>query len=140
MKKHEELLQRCFDGDLNDDEMRNLFSAMSNDEMLREQFRSLQMLRNGLQSLQSQIVPAALDERIKRMSFATQRTMLSGESILRRIMERKFVLSIPAFAATVLLLLAGSYFAATKIQTQQGVTEFVYIMELPQVEVHAVVN
>lgn len=140
MKKNEELLQRCFDGDLNDDEMKYLFSAMSNDEMLREQFRSLQTLRTVIQSLQSQNVPTTLDDRIKRMSLTPHGTMPFSESVLRRIVGKKFILSIPAIAATVLILLAGSYFVTTKMLVPKAETEFVYIMQLPQVEVLAIIN
>ncbi|MDP1677419.1 MAG: hypothetical protein Q8L88_11195 [Bacteroidota bacterium] len=140
MKKNEELLQRCFDGDLNDDEMKNLFSEMSTDETLRMQFRSFQTLRQGLRSTPVHDVPVKLDERIKRLSLTSHVKMLSDKSRLQNFLSKKFSFSMPAFAATVLLLLVGSYFAATIVLAPKAETELVYIMQLPQIEVRAILN
>jgi hypothetical protein len=140
MKKSEELLQRCFDGDLNDSEMKELFFEMSNNDELRIQFRSLQTLRRGLQSLRSPNVPQSLDKRINRMNAVPPFANLPGTFGLRQIIAKKFTLSIPAFAAAVLLLLAGSYFAVSKVAAAKTETEFVYIMQLPTVEVYGIIN
>jgi len=131
MKQNEELLQRCFDGDLNDDEMKQLFFAMSNDKILRKQFRSFQTLRLGLQSIPLQNVPVKLDERIKSLHSVSRDEILPSKSALRRVITKRFTLSVPAFAATILLLLAGSYFAATNIFVRQPKMEYVYVVEMP---------
>ena len=138
MKQNEELLQRCFDGDLNDDEMKQLFFAMSNDKILRKQFRSFQTLRLGLQSIPLQNVPVKLDERIKSLHSVSRDGILPSKSALRRVFTKRFTLSVPAFAATVLLLLAGSYFAATNIFVQQPKKEYVYVLQIPEIEIRDV--
>jgi len=131
MKKIEELLQRCFDGDLNDVEMKQLFFEMSTDGSLRKQFRSLQALRKGIQSIPLQPVPASLDKRIKSLYPMSDNRMSPNKSAFRRIVTKKFTLSMPAFAATVLMLLAGSYFAATNIFVPKQKLEYVYVVEMP---------
>ena len=131
MKKNEELLQRCFDSDLNDDEMESLFSEMSKDKTLRVQFRSLQKLQTELRSIPSPNVPATLDERITSTFVAPRTGMFPSRSAFQRIYRKKFTLSIPAFAATILLLLAGSYVAAKTIFIPKQKLEYIYVVEMP---------
>ncbi len=140
MKTIDELLQRCFDGDLNDDEMKQLFVEMSIDGSLRKQFQSLQTLRNGLRSIPLPGTTGMLDDRIKRLHLNTSVRIQSGRSFFQRIMNKKFSFSIPAFAAAVLLLIVGGYFTVTKIAAPKTETEFIYIMQLPQIEVYAIAN
>ena len=140
MTKNDELLQRCLDGELNDEEMKQLFFEMSNDEALRKQFRSFQSLRRGLQTIPIPSVPIKLDEKIKRLSLTPQIKRSLNKSVMEKVLSKKLSFSMPAFVGTALLLLLGSYFAATKIIPSRAETEFVYIMQLPQVEVHAVIN
>ncbi len=131
MKKDEELLQGFVDNDLNDEEMKNLFLELSTNEVLRKQFRTLQTLRDELHSIPTPNVPATLDVKIKSLSLSSHLRLLPNKSVLRRIVDKKFTLSIPVFAATVLLLLVGSYVAATTIFVQKQKTEYVYVVEMP---------
>ena len=133
MKKDEELLQRFVDNDLNDEEMKNLFLELSTNEVLRKQFRTLQTLRDELHSIPTPNVPATLDEKIKQLTSVPKIKMLSNKSALRRVVTKKFTLSMPAFAATILLLLVGSYFAATNIFVSKTETEYVYVVEMQPV-------
>ncbi len=133
MKKNEELLNRFIDNDLNDEEMKVLFLELSTNEVLRTQFRTLQTLRDGLLSIPSPDVPLTLDLKIKSLSSSSQLRLLPNRSVLRRVVDKKFTLSIPTFAATVLLLLMGSYIAATTIFVQKQKTEYVYVVEMQPV-------
>ena len=137
MKKDEELLQRFVDNDLNDEEMKNLFLELSTNEVLRKQFRTLQTLRDELRSFSSVNVPVTIDEKIKQLTSVPKIKMLSNKSALRRVVTKKFTLSMPAFAATILLLLVGSYFAATNIFVSKTETEYVYVVEMQPVIIHS---
>lgn len=133
MKKDEELLQGFVDNDLNDEEMKNLFLAMSKDDSLRIQFRLMQTLRDELRSFSSVNVPVTLDVKINSLRSPSQLRLLPNTSALRSVVDKKFTVSVPAFAATILLLLVGSYFAATNIFVSKTETEYVYVVEMQPV-------
>ena len=133
MKKDEELLQRFVDNDLNDEEMKNLFLELSKDDSLRIQFRLMQTLRDELRSFSSVNVPVTLDVKINSLRSPSQLRLLPNTSALRSVVDKKFTVSVPAFAATILLLLVGSYFAATNIFVSKTETEYVYVVEMQPV-------
>jgi len=137
MKKNEELLQRFVDNDLNDEEMKNLFLELSTNNALRKQFRTMQTFRSELLSIPSSNVPVTLDLKIKSLSSNSQLKLLPNKSALRHVMGKKFTFSIPAFAATVLLLLVGSYFAATNFFVQKPLTEYVYVIEIEPITIRS---
>lgn len=132
MTQNEELLQRCFDADLNDEEMKNLFLVLGKDGGLRNTFRSLQTLRRELHSIPAPNVPPELDERIKALSRYSMLHLLPDRPSLKNFAAKKITMSVPALAAALLLMVIGSYFAAT---TGEGVpkpeTEYVYVVEMP---------
>lgn len=131
MNKSDELLQRCFDNDLNDEEMQILFAELSGTREMRKQFRFLQELKMELRSNTTIQVPSSLDERIRSLILTRHRSNLPDASPLRRIISRKFTISVPAFVATVLFLFVGAYFAAANVIKQKTETEYVYIVEMP---------
>jgi hypothetical protein len=137
MKKNEELLQRFLDNDLNDNEMKKLFIELSTNDVLRKQFRTMQTFRIELQSIPSQNVPVALDMKIKSLSSSSELRLLPNKSLLRRVVEREFKFSIPAFAATILLLLVGSYVAATNVFVRKAVTEYIYVIEIEPITIQS---
>ncbi len=137
MKKNEELLHRFIDNDLNDEELKNLFNELSTNEVLRTQFRDLQKLRNELLSIPTPNVPLTLDLKIKSLSSSSQLRLLPNRSVLRRVVDKKFTLSIPAFAATILFLLVGSYVAATNVFVRKAVTEYVYVIEIEPITIRS---
>lgn len=137
MKKNEELLQRFIDNDLSDEEMKILFLELSTNDSLRKQFRTMQTFRSELLSIPSPNVPAALDLKIKSLSSTSQLRLLPNRSVLRRIVGKKLTISIPVFTAAVLLLLAGSYIAATNTFVQKQKTEYVYVVEMQPVIINS---
>ncbi|MEI7907868.1 MAG: hypothetical protein WCI84_10985 [Bacteroidota bacterium] len=132
MTQNEELLQRCFDGDVNDEEMKNLFVVLCKDGGLRNTFRSLQMLRRDLHSIPVPNVSPALDERIKTLNKYSLLRLLPDRPSLKKFTAKKITMSVPAIAAALLLMVIGSYFAATTIEvTPKPETEYVYVVEMP---------
>ena len=131
MNKTEELLQRCFDSDLNDAEMKELFRELGKDAELRKSFRSLQSLRNDLRSITSPQISSLLDERIGKISVSSSAAYDAHRSPMRRMVMKKMSVSIPAMAAVLLILLMGSYFAAVNFFVPQQKTEYVYVVEMP---------
>ncbi len=131
MKENEELLQRCFDGDLSDREMKKLFGDLSIQEKLREQFRAFQRLRNDLQTVPVHPVPVSLDLRIQSVIPQKQMRLLQHSSVVKRFVEKRFSVSIPAIAATLLVTFAVCYAAAIMMFTTTPAKEYVYVVELP---------
>ena len=71
MSTNEELVQRCFDMDLSDDEMKKLFFDLSKDGELRKTFRSMQSLQHDLHNISQPIVPSQLDRKVESLIFST---------------------------------------------------------------------
>lgn len=137
MKKNEELLQRYIDNDLNDVELKNLFIELSTNDALRMHYRRMQTLRSELHSIPPPNVPITLDLKIKSLSSSSQLRLLPNRSLLQKVVEKKFTLSIPAFVATILFLLVGSYVAATTIFVQKQKTEYVYVVEIEPITIRS---
>ena len=132
MTQNEELLQRCFDGDVNDEEMKNLFVVLCKDGGLRNTFRSLQALRRDLHSIPAPNISPALDERIKALNRSSMLRLLPDRPSLKKFAAKKITMSVPALAAALLLMVIGSYFAATTVEVApKPETEYVYVVEMP---------
>ncbi|MFA5832542.1 MAG: hypothetical protein WDA22_03590 [Bacteroidota bacterium] len=131
MNVKEELLFRCFDEDLNDDEMKKLFVDLSKDDDLRNSFRNMLRLQHDLQMISKPTVPHALDMQMKTLSSSSRLSNMPDRPLLRRIVSKKISLSIPAFAAAMLLMLLGSYILATNVAVQKPKMEYVYVVEMP---------
>lgn len=130
MKMTEELLQRCFDLDLNDEEMKKLFSELSKDKELRKTFRLMQSLQNDLRSILQPIVSSQLDKKVDAMIFSSSFHSTSGTQNLLHLRTKRWSVSLPAIAATFLLMLTASYLAATTIFAPEPETEYVYVVEM----------
>ena len=132
MTQNEELLQRCFDADLNDDEMKNLFLVLGKDGGLRNTFRSLQTLRRDLLSIPAPNISPALDERIKALNRSSMLRLLPDRPSLKKFAAKKITMSVPALAAALLLMVIGSYFAVSTVEVgPKPETEYVYVVEMP---------
>jgi negative regulator of sigma E activity len=144
MTHHDEMLQRCFDNDLTDDELKTFFAALAKERKLRDEYKEMHVLRNDLRAAPSIPVPAALDERVNAMIASHRRRFIPDASPVRRFFSRRLTLSIPAFAALIVLMLAGSFYAATTVFRPVQQTAYVYVVEMPayvvQSTVYDVVN
>lgn len=140
----EEMLQRCFDNDLTDDELKIFFATLAKDRNLRDDYKEMHVLRNDLRAALSMPVPAALDERVNATIASHRQGFIPDAAPVRRFFSRRLTLSVPAFAALIVLLLAGSFYAATTVLRPEQRTEFVYVVEMPayvvQSTVYDVVN
>lgn len=137
MKKNEELLHRCLDGDLNDVEMQHLFLAMSNDAELRSLYRELQSLQSGLQSIPKPVVPESLDKRMQSFSPPVQRTLVADRPSMRRFIGKRISLPLPAMIAMVLFAVIGSYVAAKSSLIAVPEKEFIYVVEMQPVVIQS---
>ncbi|MFA6468139.1 MAG: hypothetical protein WCW35_04515 [Bacteroidota bacterium] len=131
MNEKEELLQRCFDNDLDDGELRMLFVELGKNAVLRRSFRAMQLLREDLHSISSPEVPRTLDERIERIGRRSVLRLLPNAAPFKRFAIKKISVSAPAIAASFLLVLFGSYYAATRIFVPVPKMEYVYVVEMP---------
>ncbi|MFA6457068.1 MAG: hypothetical protein WCW40_09625 [Bacteroidota bacterium] len=131
MKEYEELLQRCFDNDLDDKELKTLFAEMSKNASLRASFCALQSMRQDLHAIPVPEFPRALDERVRSINRGLILRMFPNAVPVHRFVEKKISFSVPAIAASILLLLFGSYYAATRFFVPQPRMEYVYVVEMP---------
>jgi len=139
MNTHDEILQRCFDDDLNDDEMKSLFTLLSKNKVLREEYKAMHALRNEFRSGESYRVPAHLDDRVNDMIASHRRTFIRNAAPVKRFFARRLSFSVPAFAALIVLMLAGSYVAAATWFKPARLTEYVYVVEMPAYVVQSTV-
>ena len=130
MSTNEELVQRCFDMDLSDDEMKKLFFDLSKDGELRKTFRSMQSLQHDLHNISQPIVPSQLDRKVESLIFSTPAHSSSYNLKLHHLRTKRWSVSLPAIAASILLMLAASYVTATTIFTPAPETEYVYVVEM----------
>jgi len=131
MNSNEELLHRCFDADLNDNEMKKLFLDLSKNADLRNTFRKFQSLQHDLHMLSQPAVPASLDARMSTLRPALRFRQMQDRPLLRRIVSKKISLSLPALAAAFLLMIMGGYFAVTNVAIPKPKVEYVYVVEMP---------
>lgn len=139
MTHHEEMLQRCFDNDLTDDELKTFFASLAKDRRLRDDYKAMHVLRNDLRTAPTIPVPVALDERVNAVIASHRRKFIPDAIPVRRFFSRRLTFSVPAFAAMIVLLLAGSYFAATTVVRPVQQTEYVYVVEMPAYVVQSTV-
>jgi len=144
MNANDEMLHRLMDNELPDDGMREVFGALQQNRMLREQFRSLLDLTRVLHAGASEPVPASHDTKVEAL-FRTHRPQFAVDaSPIRKMFARKIRVPLPAFAAALLLILLGSYVALTTLPAVTQQTEYVYVSEMPpyvvQSTVYDVVN
>ncbi|MCK9408606.1 MAG: hypothetical protein WCX28_13990 [Bacteriovoracaceae bacterium] len=130
MNSSEELLQRCFDNDLGDNEMKALFTELSTSVQLRYEFRSFQSMRTGLNAADNPSIPLSLDTRMESL-FSSTLFRVSSLVLLNAVVSKRFTVSIAAIAATLVLVLFGSYIAAINTIPSSTTTEYVYVSELP---------
>lgn len=139
MSNTDELLQRCFDGDLNDEESQMLFTRLSAQRQLREEFRALADLKNNIRGTRSIPFPRALDDRIRPMFARGKRTMAPDALSVRGIFRRRLTIPVPAFAVLILIMIAGILFSLRPETPPQYKTEVIYLSEMPTYVVQSTV-
>lgn len=134
MTTNEELLQRCIDDDLTDQEMQSLFAALSTSAPLRNEFRDLLALRSELSLTAHSAAPVSLDRRIE--SLAVPRWSLNRPAF-RRVLSRR--IPVPAFAlfAAAVMLIFGSIAYYGQQMLRPPVTRYVYVYEMQPVIVQS---
>ncbi len=126
---NDELLQRCFDGDLNDAEMELLFSRMGNDAGLRKDFRSLMSLRNDLQTIRDRMEP--LRESTRPIPVSGQILQKPDRPSIRTRFNKKISVSIPVLTMVSILILIGTYSLTRSMTERQQDLQYVYFGEMP---------
>ncbi len=112
-------LQRCLDEDLNDEEMRILFSQMAQDTELRKDFRGLMALKFEFHRLN--------DER----NTVTSKPVKRESMMMGRIIGRRLSISVPALAAVILMAVIGTYSLMRQSREKVFEDRYVYVMEMP---------
>lgn len=137
MTTHEEQLQRLFDNDLSDKELKSLCTALGASAALREEFRSFQQMRSGLHTMDHIPVPESLDRRVESL---TTKIRIQWPFQLPSL-SRFFSLRIPVPAAALITVLAvmlfGSLFVYQYTISRQPVTQYVYVYEMQPVVVQS---
>lgn len=137
MTTHEEQLQRLFDNDLSDKELKSLCTALSTSAALRDEFRLFQQMRNGLHTVDHIPVPESLDRRVESL---TAKTRIQWSFQLPSL-SRLFALRIPIPAAALITVLAvmliGSLFVYQYTISRQQATQYVYVYEMQPVVVQS---
>lgn len=126
---NDELLQRCFDGDLNDAEMEQLFSRMGNDAGLRKDFRSLMSLRNDLQMIRDRMEP--LRESVRPIPVSGHQFQKPDRPSLRSHFNKKISVSIPVLTMVSILILFGTYSITRSMTERKQDMQYVYFGEMP---------
>ncbi|MFZ4621588.1 MAG: hypothetical protein ACOYNS_13590 [Bacteroidota bacterium] len=130
---YNDLLQRCLDEDLNDVEMKQLFTRLSSDEQLRKEFRSLTALKNELRRIPDPIPPIN-SQTISRMNSSDHGSIRNGGRIsFNRLITSKTAVRIPVLAALLLAVGLAGYGAMMLMFPNQSRTEYVYVVEMPPV-------
>jgi hypothetical protein len=137
MNSSEELLQRCFDNDLNDTEMRTLFTTLSTSVRLREEFRSFQTMRMQLLALNTAVATSTLDRRIETLPGRPQEFWHAARLPVRRLFSKRIRVPVLAMIVAAAVLLFSSMIAAIQLSSQQPVTQYVYVYELQPVVVQS---
>lgn len=137
MNDKDELVHRCMDNDLDDAELKSLFTAMGKSEQLRNEFRSILQLRQQLQVLESPPIPASLDHKISALSARPKKRWSLNIPPIRNIIVKR--IPVPAFVvvAAALLLLLGSVFAIEYPLLRRPSVQYVYVYELQPVVVQS---
>ncbi|MBP6673098.1 MAG: hypothetical protein KA247_08110 [Bacteroidetes bacterium] len=130
---YDDELQRCLDEDLNDDEMRMLFSHMAKDAGLRKDFRSLLALKKEIQRMPDPVNHS--QSRSASGIFSTNRLLPGTADRLRSsgIFSTHLSIRVPVFAAILVAVGITGYFTATNLFQSQQKTEYVYVIEMPPV-------
>lgn len=112
-------LQRCLDEDLNDEEMRILFSQMAQDAELRKDFRGLMALKFEFHRLH--------DER----NMVTTKPVKRESMMMGTIIGRRLSITVPALAAVILMAVLGTYSLIQQSRGNVFEERYVYMMEMP---------
>lgn len=133
MRPYDDDLQRCFDEDLNDEEMRMLFVHMSNNADARKDFRSLLSLKRELQMVQSPVLRPSTPS---PSSFFSQNRVFERQQHpagILGIISSHISIRVPVFAMIIAAIGIAGYFAAVNVMQSRPKTEYVYVVEMPPV-------
>ena len=146
MNQHdfEILMNEYLDGVATDEQTGELFRQLSFSSDYRKIFSSSLQLRRTLQQIEKEEVPESLDRRIKKIiqkkQFAVQ--FQSDVSPIKNFFHRKASFSTPVYVTVLALIIIGTIFLSIKFNSiiNPEKTEYVYIMQLPEIEVHETIN
>ncbi len=132
-EQNNDLLQRCMDDDLNDEEMKHLFATLSSDEQLRKDFRSLAALKNELRRIPDPLPPIYTNSGVRKYSADNGSIRKGGRISFNRLITSKISVRIPVIAALLLTMGLAGYGAMMLMFPKQPRTEYVYVVEMPPV-------
>lgn len=134
---YDDELQRCLDEDLNDDEMRMLFSHLAKDAGLRKDFRALLTLKREMQVIPVPAVHSPLP--VSPRMFSQNRVSLrrTGNTGILDMISSRISIRVPIFALIVFAVGIAGYLAAVSVFPVQPKTEYVYVVEMPPVVIHS---
>jgi hypothetical protein len=130
MTTNEELLQRCFDNDLTDKEMKMLFTALSSSASLRGEFKDLQTLRSELNVLRHPSVPASLDRKVESITASAFSGWSLNRPAFRRVLSRRIPVPAYALLTAAVILIIGSMAFYGQQMLRPSVTHYVYVYEM----------
>jgi anti-sigma factor RsiW len=135
MTNNEELLQRCFDNDLNDAEMKRLFAALAGSASLREEFSSMQGMQHSLRSVAQYLPSVSLDRRVEQLTSGRRTTAAAP---IRTLFRRTVPLRTVAIAVMLFVFVAGSLLLVLPVSKKEIETQYVYIVQMPPVVVTSI--
>jgi hypothetical protein len=132
MNVSEERIHRCLDNDLKDDEMQALFREMSANQNLRTAFTSALQLRDDVREALVMDQGRANTDMFRGTPHLKYDT---SKSSLRWIGTKKIKMSVPSFIVLFVATFLIAFYSLRSF-TAQPKSEYVYVMQLPQVVVH----
>lgn len=138
-KESLELMNEYFDHEINESRIAELFQHLAGCNACRTEFKNLMDLRHVFRTTEPVSISVTLDRRIEQLAKAHTAVPPKKNFAVFELFTKKLTIPIPAFAMIVIFFVLGSVYISSKyfFSQHKAETEYVYVMQLPEMEVHA---
>ncbi len=133
------VMNEYFDNVLHEKHSAELFFHFAECKSCQISFKQLLLLKQSLKSVPEFSTPLSLDGKIENLIRRQAAIKRQKQFLFTDFFKQKFTLPIPAFAAIFAIIIAATAFLTSKYfsPVQKSAAEYVYVMQLPEIEVKA---